>query len=72
MVVAESLRIQAKDAMELIEVSYAPMPAVTASDLAMAPSAPAVWDECPDNVSHVFEIGNRVQTAARSKPRVMS
>jgi carbon-monoxide dehydrogenase large subunit len=61
MVVAESLD-QAKDAMELIEVSYAPMPAVAASDLAMAPSAPAVWDERPDNVSHVFEIGNRAQT----------
>ena len=25
-------------------------------------SAPAVWDECPDNVSHVFEIGNHLQT----------
>ena len=61
MVVAESLN-QATDAMELIEVSYAPLPAVTASDLAMAPSAPAVWDECPDNVSHVFEIGDHVQT----------
>src|SRR4029077_4239447 len=41
MVVAESLD-QAKDAMELIEVSYAPMPAVTASDLAIGPSAPPV------------------------------
>ena len=61
MVVAESLD-QAKGAMELIEVKYVSMPAVTVSDLAMAPSAPAVWDECPDNVSHVFEIGNRAQT----------
>lgn len=61
MVVADSLD-QAKSAMELIEVSYTPMPAVTASDLAMAPSAPAVWEECPDNVSHVFEIGDRLQT----------
>jgi CO/xanthine dehydrogenase Mo-binding subunit len=61
MVVVESLD-QAKDAMELIEVRYAPIAAVTASDLAMAPSAPVVWDECPDNVSHVFEIGNRVHT----------
>ena len=61
MVVAESLD-QAKGAMELIEVKYVSMPAVTVSDLAMAPSAPAVWDECPDKVSHVFEIGNRAQT----------
>ncbi len=61
MVVAESEDL-AKDAMEQIEVSYAPMPAVTASDLAVAPDAPAVWDECPDNVSHVFEIGNWAQT----------
>src|SRR5260370_42331852 len=72
MVVAESLD-QAKDAMELIEVSYAPMPAVMASDLAMAPCAPAVWDECPDNVSHVFEVGNRAQTdrAFETAPHVV-
>jgi aerobic carbon-monoxide dehydrogenase large subunit len=48
MIVAET-QDQAKDAMELIEVSYTPPPAVTASDLAMATCAPAVWDECPVN-----------------------
>jgi aerobic carbon-monoxide dehydrogenase large subunit len=62
MVVAESEDL-AKDAIEQIEVRYAPMPAVTASELPVAPSAPAVWDECPDNVSHVFEIGNWAQTS---------
>ena len=28
------------------------------------PGAPAVWDECPDNVSHVFEMGDRAATEA--------
>jgi CO/xanthine dehydrogenase Mo-binding subunit len=56
MVVAEFLD-QAKDAMELIEVCYAPMPAVTSSDLAMAPSAPAV--EMPATPFRVWQTINQ-------------
>jgi carbon-monoxide dehydrogenase large subunit len=51
-VVAETLA-QAKDAAELVEVDYEDLPL----------SAP-VWDECPDNVSNVFEIGNKAATEA--------
>jgi carbon-monoxide dehydrogenase large subunit len=51
-VVAETLA-QAKDAAELVSVDYDALPV----------SAP-VWDECPDNVSNVFEVGNRAATEA--------
>ena len=63
MVVAESLE-QAKDAAELIEVEYEVLPAVTATAAATQGGSAAVWPECPDNVSHVFEIGDRAATEA--------
>jgi CO/xanthine dehydrogenase Mo-binding subunit len=37
---------------------------VTASDLATVSGAPAVWDEYPDNISHVFEVGKKEATDA--------
>jgi carbon-monoxide dehydrogenase large subunit len=57
LVVAESLA-QAKDAAELVEVRYDALPAVTLAD-ALAPDAPKVWDEAPNNVSFQFEFGDR-------------
>jgi carbon-monoxide dehydrogenase large subunit len=57
-VVAETLD-QAKDAAELIEVDYEPLPAVTDAAAAAAPDAPAVWDECGDNVCFVQRMGNK-------------
>ena len=63
LVVAESLD-QAKDAAERIAIDFEPLPAVTSTAEAAAPGAPAVWDECPDNVSHVFETGNKAATEA--------
>ncbi len=57
-VVAETADL-ARDAAELIEIDYAPLPSVTATADAVADGAPAVWDECPDNVCFVFEIGDR-------------
>lgn len=62
-VVAETLA-QAKDAAEAIAVAYEPLPAVVHSEDAVAPGAPAVWQECPDNVSHVFEVGDRAAVEA--------
>ena len=50
---------QAEDAAELVRIHYEPLPSVTATDEASRPGAPAVWDECPDNVSNVFEAGDR-------------
>jgi aerobic carbon-monoxide dehydrogenase large subunit len=57
-VIAETLA-EAKDAAELVEIDYEPLPAVAATDEAMKAGAPAVWPEQPDNVCFVHEIGNR-------------
>lgn len=62
-VVAESLA-QAKDAAELVDVEYEPLPAVTDTALATMPGAAPVWDENPDNISHVFEKGDKAATEA--------
>ncbi len=62
-VVAESLA-QAKDAAELVDVEYEPLPAVTDTALATMPGAAPVWDENPDNISHIFEKGDKAATEA--------
>jgi carbon-monoxide dehydrogenase large subunit len=58
LVVAETLE-QAKDAAELIEVDYETLPAVAATEAAIVPGAPAVWDECPDNIAFLHELGDK-------------
>ncbi len=58
MVVAETLN-EAKDAAELIEVEYEDLPSATTLEEAIAPGAPAVWDECPDNFAFFHEAGNK-------------
>ncbi|HVC52928.1 MAG TPA: xanthine dehydrogenase family protein molybdopterin-binding subunit [Stellaceae bacterium] len=62
-VVAETLA-QAQDAAELIAVEYEPLPSVTSTAGAAAPSAPLVWDDRPDNVCFVHPEGNREATEA--------
>jgi carbon-monoxide dehydrogenase large subunit len=62
-VVAETLD-QAKDAAELIEVDYEPLPAVAATAAAREPGAPLVWDDCPDNVCFVQLMGDKDATDA--------
>src|SRR5437588_1884627 len=57
-VVAETYR-QAMDAAELIEVDYTPLPSVTSTAEALAPDAPRVWDEAPDNVCFVHLAGDK-------------
>lgn len=61
LVVAESLA-QAKDAAELVEIDYEPLPAVVDLAGALAPGAPSVWDEVPGNLCIDHEIGNREAT----------
>jgi carbon-monoxide dehydrogenase large subunit len=61
-VVAESLA-QAKDAAELVAVDYEILPSVTDTADA-AEGRIAVWDECPDNISNLFEAGNKAATEA--------
>jgi carbon-monoxide dehydrogenase large subunit len=63
LVVAESAA-QAKDAAELVAIEYEPLPSVTSTAEAARPGAPAVWDECPDNISNVWEIGDQAATDA--------
>jgi carbon-monoxide dehydrogenase large subunit len=60
-VVAETLA-QAEDAAERVRVEYDPLPSVTSTAAAIG-GAP-VWDECPDNVSNVFEAGDKAATDA--------
>ena len=64
MVVAETLT-QAKDAAERVEVEYDPLPVGDARPrTTLKPGAPAVWDECPDNISNFIERGNKAATDA--------
>jgi len=62
-VVAET-RAQAEDAAELVQVEYEPLPSVTSTADAALPGSPPVWDECPDNISNVFEAGDKATTDA--------
>jgi carbon-monoxide dehydrogenase large subunit len=50
---------QAVDAAELVAVDYDPLPAVAATADALRAGAPPVWDEVPDNVAFVWEVGNK-------------
>ena len=61
--VAETVA-QAEDAADLVRIDYEPLPAVTATADAGRPGSPPVWDECPDNVSNVFEAGDRAAADA--------
>jgi carbon-monoxide dehydrogenase large subunit len=63
MVIAETANL-ARDAAELVEVAYEPLASVTDTAQVLGPGAPAVWRECPDNLSHIFEAGNRSATDA--------
>ena len=62
-VVAETLE-QARDAATAIEVAYTALPAVMEIDQALAPNAPSIWDEHPDNVSVRWQGGDRDTTDA--------
>src|ERR1700731_3286948 len=61
-VVAETLP-HAKDAAELIDIDYEALPSVTDTTEA-AEGKIAVWDECPDNISNLFEAGNKAAAEA--------
>ena len=63
LVVGETLDA-ARDAAEAIDIEFETLPAATSTAGAVSPGAPAVWDECPDNVSHIFETGNKAATEA--------
>jgi carbon-monoxide dehydrogenase large subunit len=62
-VVAET-KNQAMDAAERIEVEYEPLPAIVSTERAVAPGTPRVWDDCPDNICFVHEVGDKAAVEA--------
>jgi carbon-monoxide dehydrogenase large subunit len=62
-IVAQSLNA-AKDAAELVAVDYEPLASVTDTARAGLSGSPPVWDECPDNISHVLVLGDKAKTDA--------
>src|SRR5215831_4853388 len=63
LVVAETIAA-AKDAAELVDVTYEPLPAVLRAADAVSPGAAVLWDEAPDNVCIDIEVGDAAATAA--------
>ena len=72
-IVAETLEA-ARDAAELVEVDYHPLPAVTDAAKALEPGAPLVWDDVPGNLCVDFEAGDApaVEAAFARAERVVS
>ena len=63
MVVAET-PAQARDAAELIEVTYEPLPAIVDPTAAVQPGAPLLFDGTPENVALDWELGDAKAVAA--------
>lgn len=57
MVVATSQAL-AREAAELVEVEYDPLPAVVDGHVALAEGAPLLWEKAPGNVAFTFEKGD--------------
>jgi carbon-monoxide dehydrogenase large subunit len=62
-IVAET-EVAARNAAELLEIDYEPLPAVITVEDAVKPGAPAIWDEAPNNVSFTLMMGNKDATEA--------
>jgi carbon-monoxide dehydrogenase large subunit len=57
-VIAETLDI-AKDALELIDVEYEPLPSVTDTGRAADDDAPELWPQAPKNICFIYEAGDK-------------
>jgi carbon-monoxide dehydrogenase large subunit len=62
-VVAET-KHQAADAAELIEVDYEPLPEIVSTASATGAGAPRVWEDCPDNICFVHQVGDKAAVEA--------
>src|SRR5438105_6280190 len=62
-VIAESPYL-ARDAADLVEVDYEPLPVVTDAVRAVRPDAPKLHDEAPDNVCFRWTLGDKDKTDA--------
>jgi aerobic carbon-monoxide dehydrogenase large subunit len=63
MVIAAT-KAQAKDAAQLVEVDYDPLPAVAHLKAAVSAGAPLVWDEAAGNVCFDWHLGDSAATEA--------
>ena len=54
----------ARDAAELVEVEYEPLPAVTDPKKTTEEGAPQIFEEAPKNVAFDWELGDKEKTAA--------
>ena len=62
-VVAETLA-QAMDAAETIAVDFEELPCVTDTAQAALPGSPRVWEDCPDNIGFVEQVGDKAAVEA--------
>ena len=62
MIVAETID-QAKDAAELLEIAYEPLPAATRAADAVKPGAAQLWEGAPANLCVDIEVGDEAATA---------
>ncbi len=62
-VIAET-RVQAVDAVEMIDVEYEVLPSVHSGLAAIAPGAPPVWEDNPDNIVYVHFEGDKAKADA--------
>jgi carbon-monoxide dehydrogenase large subunit len=60
-VIADSPYV-ARDAAELVNVDWEPLPAVADAAKALQPGAPSLHDEAPDNVSFRWQLGDKAAT----------
>ncbi len=73
-VVVATDRYAAEDALELVEVDYEPLPAVTDAEQGLAPGAPLIHEAWGDNVSVAFEarVGDPDRRLAGAPVRVQA
>ena len=55
---------EARDAAELIAVDYTPLPVLVTADDALAPGAPAIWDDNPGNEAFTHRVGDEASVEA--------
>ena len=60
-VVAETLA-EARDAAELVEAAYEPLPSITDTNRATEAGASQVWEGAPNNIGITWQLGNREAT----------
>jgi aerobic carbon-monoxide dehydrogenase large subunit len=61
--IAETLE-QARDAAELVEVSYKPLPAVVTADEAIKPGKPQLFESAPNNICFDWHLGDQAAVEA--------